>query len=239
MLCKLLCSHSWTTCHCDVKCTYSLLHMAIMFSAVNSFWQGLKPVQARAGQCCSAPGELTEGRLCCPHALDRCGACGDGSSCNTEGTFTLSSVPDGNVADAPDVVLELVCLQFGYAIVADCPMAATVGSAVAPASRLRRLRAIALHGLDSANSRDTADYGHVQALDVAVRAFVGRAAKRGARVAPLSRVFGHDGMWSDSVSLQDDGRSLLQGGTSGALEIAVRPCVVDLDCLLASCLSRC
>ena len=118
---------------------------------------------SRAGACCEAPGALTEDKLCCPHALDRCHACGDGSSCNTEGVLTLQAVPDAALDTIADVVKAAVCTVLGFSDVATCPVVIMVGSAVAPASRQRRLAAIARHGFVGAAARDRASYAHLQA----------------------------------------------------------------------------
>lgn len=170
-----------------------------------------------AGTCCEAPGQLTQDGFCCAAPLDRCGACGDGSACAPEATFTLAGVPDSALATVAADVRAVMCAEFGFPE-AGCPFVVAVGSGVAPASRSRRMRALRDRAWRGGRAHDTGDYRHLQAQDVGARAFAAAAAHIGARPLPHAAVFGPDVLWRDHART---GRHLAQA--ADALEVAVRP----------------
>lgn len=150
----------------------------------------------RHGQCCS--GYLTEDLFCCPHPLDRCGACGDGTSCNPEMLLLLRDVNSISEASVLDITKDLLCAQFGYASTGLCPVSVSAGSGVLPASRRLRLQEkqhgfATMHGNGShqhsfhgANSHvhDSQDSLAPQVSDIGFRVLQAWAEARGAFAIP-------------------------------------------------------
>ena len=167
------------------------------------------------GRCCSSPAQLTQDGFCCAAPLDRCGACGDGSTCAPEATFTFASVSDSALATIVEDVRAMMCAELGLSEAA-CPLVARVGSGVAPASSVRRQRALRERAWSGGRGRDTGDYRRLQAQDVGARAFAAAARQVGARPLPLGAVFGPDVLWRDHSPF---GRRLVQA--ADILEVAV------------------
>lgn len=190
----------------------------------------------RTGECCT--GFLTEDLLCCPQPLDRCGACGDGTSCNTELVLLLSGVTGAVEATIMDTTRSLLCAHFGYGSTeASCPMSVSPGSRVLPASRQLRLRekqrgtwAVAWeHGHGSAG---------VQAADVGIRVLRAWASARGAAAVPAAAM-APPGLWAHQEATAS--RGLLDSSTGDAdlLELSVRlPCMLGFTAFRPSCLRR-
>eukprot|EP00892_Ulva_mutabilis_P007225 jgi/Ulvmu1/4875/UM020_0161.1 len=172
----------------------------------------------RTGQCCT--GYLTEDLLCCPEPLDRCGACGDGTSCNTQVVMLLGDVSDAVLATIIDTILDLLCAYFGYASRDVCPLTVSTGSAALPASRQLRLRA-KQRGLVAMSDVHAASSGaSMQGADVGLRVLQAWAEARGA-IAVASAAAAAPALWGHVANTA--GRGLLDSGQAPAdvLELSV------------------
>ena len=173
----------------------------------------------RTGRCCD--GTLTEDLLCCPEPLDRCGVCGDGSSCNPELVLRLGGVSEATFATIMEAVLRLMCAHFGFDDPGACPLTVSAGSDVLPASRQRRLRAHHRGIAATTHGHGGAAAEALQAADVGLRVNRAWAEARGAVVVP-SFAIAPPALWAHFEL--ERGRGLLDSSTSGAdvLELSVR-----------------
>lgn len=171
----------------------------------------------RSGRCCA--GHLTEDLLCCPQPLDRCGACGDGTSCNAEVVLLLRGVSDSVHATIIDTTRSLLCGTLGYGTGEACPLSVSPGSGVLPASRQLRLREKQRGMFSMRGGHHSRGSAGRQAVDVGVRVLQAWGASRGAVAVPAAAM-APPALW---VQWEGASRRMLDTGSDAAdvLELAV------------------